>query len=95
MLSLALNGVTSFSAFPLHLITLLGLSVFVISIALGVWALWARLYGSAFPGWASTVVPMYFLGGIQLLCIGVIGEYLSKIYMEVKARPRYFIEKAL
>jgi polyisoprenyl-phosphate glycosyltransferase len=95
MLSLALNGVTSFSAFPLHLITLLGLSVFVISIALGVWALWVRLYGSYFPGWASTVVPMYFLGGIQLLCIGVIGEYLSKIYMEVKARPRYFIEKAL
>ena len=95
MLSLALNGVTSFSAFPLHVITLIGLGVFVISIALGLWALWVRMYGSAFPGWASTVVPMYFLGGIQLLCIGVIGEYLSKIYLEVKARPRYFIEKTL
>ncbi len=95
MLALAINGVTSFSAFPLHLITLTGLGVFVISIALGLWALWVRLYGTSFPGWASTVVPMYFLGGIQLLCIGVIGEYLSKIYMEVKARPRYFVEKAL
>jgi glycosyltransferase involved in cell wall biosynthesis len=95
MLSLAFEGITSFSAFPLHLITLIGFGVFVISAALGTWALWARLFGDSFPGWASTVVPMYFLGGVQLLCIGVIGEYLSKIYLEVKARPRYFVEKVL
>jgi hypothetical protein len=62
---------------------------------LGVWALWVRAFGNSFPGWASTVIPMYFLGGIQLLCTGIIGEYLSKIYLEVKGRPRYFIEKVL
>ncbi len=95
MLALAVDGITSFSAFPLHLITLIGLAVFVGSTILGIWALGVRLFGDSFPGWASTVVPMYFLGGVQLLCIGVIGEYLSKIYLEVKGRPRYFIEKVL
>ena len=45
------------------------------------------------PGWASTVVPFYFLGGVQLLCIGIIGEYLAKIYIEIKGRPRYHVEK--
>ncbi len=94
MLALALDGVTSFSAFPLRMITMIGLAVFAVSTAMGLWALWARLSGSAaVPGWASTVVPVYLLGGVQLLCTGIIGEYLSKIYMEVKQRPRYFIEK--
>jgi hypothetical protein len=93
MLKLAFDGISSFSAFPLHLITLTGMAVFAVSMVLGVWALWVRAFGNSFPGWASTVVPMYFLGGVQLLCIGVIGEYLSKIYLEVKGRPRYFIEK--
>jgi glycosyltransferase involved in cell wall biosynthesis len=95
MLKLAFEGVTSFSAFPLHLITLIGMVVFVGSMFLGIWALWVRLFGNSFPGWTSTVVPMYFLGGVQLLCTGIIGEYLSKIYLEVKGRPRYFIEKVL
>jgi polyisoprenyl-phosphate glycosyltransferase len=95
MLKLAFDGITSFSAFPLHLITMIGMAVFVGSMILGVWALGVRAFGNSFPGWASTVVPMYFLGGVQLLCTGVIGEYLSKIYLEVKARPRYFIEKML
>lgn len=93
MLKLAFDGISSFSAFPLHLITLTGMAIFAVSMFLGVWALWVRAFGHSFPGWASTVVPMYFLGGVQLLCIGVIGEYLSKIYLEVKGRPRYFIEK--
>jgi glycosyltransferase involved in cell wall biosynthesis len=95
MLKLAFDGISSFSAFPLHLITLIGMAIFAVSMFLGVWALWVRAFGNSFPGWASTVVPMYFLGGVQLLCIGVIGEYLSKIYLEVKGRPRYFIEKVL
>jgi glycosyltransferase involved in cell wall biosynthesis len=86
MLKLAFEGITSFSAFPLHLITLLGLVIFVGSMFLGAWALWVRLFGSSFPGWASTVVPMYFLGGVQLLCIGVIGEYLSKIARDTSSR---------
>ena len=94
MLGLALDGVTSFSAVPLRLITITGLLVFLLSMASGIWALWVRLVaGSAVPGWASTVVPFYFLGGVQLLCIGIIGEYLAKVYIEIKGRPRYHVER--
>lgn len=96
MLSLALEGVTSFTPMPLHVITALGIVVSVLSGALGIWAIGVRLFSDvAIPGWASTVVPMYFLGGVQLLGIGVLGEYLSKIYIEVKNRPRYIIEKEI
>lgn len=92
MLSLALDGITSFSGVPLRLITILGLVLFVVSGLLGLWALWVAFFTArAVPGWASTVVPMYFLGSVQLLGIGVIGEYLRKLYLEVKARPRYII----
>jgi len=92
--ALAFQGVTSFSAAPLRLITALGLLVCTGSFALVTWALWLRLFTDQIPpGWASTVVPIYFLGGVQLLCIGVIGEYLAKIYLEVKARPRFVIER--
>lgn len=92
MLSLALDGITSFSGVPLRLITVLGLLLFAASAAAGLWALWVALFTDrAVPGWASTVVPMYFLGSVQLLGIGIIGEYLRKLYMEVKARPRYII----
>jgi glycosyltransferase involved in cell wall biosynthesis len=92
--ALAFQGITSFSAGPLRLITALGLLVCAGSFALVLWALWIRLFTDQLvPGWASTVVPIYFLGGVQLLCIGVIGEYLAKIYLEVKARPRFVIER--
>ncbi len=94
MLGFAWQGVTSFSAAPLRAITGLGVAVSIISFVVALWALWVRLFSeSAVPGWASTVVPMFFLAGIQLLCIGIIGEYLAKIYLEVKRRPTYFIEK--
>lgn len=94
MLALAWEGVSSFTPMPLHIITGLGVLVSVISALLGLWAVAVRLFTEvAMPGWASTVVPIYFLGGLQLLGIGVLGEYLSKIYMEVKKRPRYIIEK--
>lgn len=94
MLAFAWQGVTSFSAAPLRAITGLGVLVSVGSFFVALWALWVRLVSeSAVPGWASTVVPMFFLSGIQLLCIGVIGEYLAKIYLEVKHRPAYFVEK--
>lgn len=94
MLSLALDGITSFTPVPLHIITALGILVSVVSAILGLWAVAVRLLtDAAVPGWASTVVPIYFLGGVQLLGIGVLGEYLSKIYLEVKRRPRYIIEK--
>jgi glycosyltransferase involved in cell wall biosynthesis len=94
MLSFAWQGVTSFSAAPLRLITTIGVLVSVGSFGVAAWALWLRLFTSdAVPGWTSTVVPMYFLGGVQLLCIGIIGEYLAKIYVEVKRRPAYFVEQ--
>jgi len=94
MLSLAWNAITSFSVVPLRAITVLGFVVFVATLVLGFWVIGVRLFTeSAVPGWASTVLPIYFIGGIQILCLGIIGEYLGKIYREVKSRPRYFIEK--
>lgn len=95
MLSFAFDGLTSFSNFPLRMITLLGFVVFVFSLLISGWILYVALWtDDAVPGWASTALPMYFLGGIQLLCLGVMGEYIGKIYTEVKARPRYIIETA-
>ncbi|NMG63895.1 glycosyltransferase [Azoarcus indigens] len=94
MLAFAWQGITSFSAAPLRMITGLGLLISLGSFAISAWALWVKLFSDhAVPGWASTVVPIYLLGGVQLLCVGIIGEYLAKIYLETKQRPRYFIEK--
>ncbi len=96
MLALALDGVTSFSVIPLRLITAVGFLVFLLSCGMGLWTLWVRLFTQhAVPGWTSTLVPIYFLGGIQILCIGILGEYLGKVYQETKGRPRYIIEKQL
>lgn len=93
MLSLAWRGVTSFSAAPLRAITGLGALVSLVSGALGLWALSIRLFtDEALPGWASTVIPMYLLGGIQLLSLGIIGEYLAKVYEASKQRPRFHVE---
>lgn len=96
MIGLALNAITSFSVVPLRLITVAGFVVFSLSIAMVAWTLWIRLFSDeAIPGWASTLLPIYFLGGIQILSIGIIGEYLGKVYQETKARPRYIIEKVI
>ena len=96
MLALAWDGLTSFSSLPLRWITLMGFTVSMFSFAIGSWALIARLFfDGSVPGWASTVIPMYFLGGIQLLSLGIIGEYIAKIYAETKRRPRYIIEKMI
>jgi polyisoprenyl-phosphate glycosyltransferase len=96
MLALAADGVTSFTAYPLRLIALLGVAVFFLSIAMMGWVLWIKLAtGRAVPGWASSVIPIYFLGGVQLLSIGVLGEYVAKLYFEAKRRPRYFVEEQL
>ncbi len=93
MLAFALEGITSFSIVPLRLITMVGMLISVLSFAMILFILYGTLVMKAvIPGWASSVVPIYFLGGIQLLSLGIIGEYVSKIYMETKRRPRYFIE---
>jgi hypothetical protein len=96
MLALAAAGITSFSPFPLRMITAVGLVLSILSLGMGIWALATKLFThAALPGWASTVVPMYFLGGVQLLSLGIIGEYLAKTYMETKRRPRFIVEKIL
>jgi glycosyltransferase involved in cell wall biosynthesis len=96
MVSLAVNGITSFTEIPLRAITILGMLVSVFTFFLAAWALVVRLFNlAAVPGWASIVIPLYMLGGIQLLCLGVIGQYLAKIYSETKARPRFIVEKSL
>jgi polyisoprenyl-phosphate glycosyltransferase len=94
MLTFAWDGLTSFSSKPLRWITATGSIISIFSFFIGAWALIAGLIGGrTIPGWASTVIPVYFLGGIQLLSLGVIGEYVSKIYLESKQRPRFIIEK--
>ena len=96
MLALAWQGITSFSDIPLRVITVIGLLVSLCSFIISGWALFLRFFTQeAIPGWASTVLPIYFLGGIQLLCLGVIGEYLAKVYQETKRRPRYTIDKTI
>ena len=96
MVSLALNGITSFTEIPLKIITVLGLLVSLFSFGMAAWALFIKFFNSAaVPGWASVVIPLYMLGGIQLLCLGVAGQYMAKIYTEAKARPRFIIEKSL
>jgi hypothetical protein len=96
ILSLALDGVTSFTIVPLRIITFIGIFVSLLSIGMIFWVLWVKLFTlRAVPGWASSVIPIYFLGGIQLLGIGVLGEYIAKLYFEAKRRPRYFIDERL
>jgi polyisoprenyl-phosphate glycosyltransferase len=96
MLGLACDGITSFSVMPLRLISTLGFMVCLMSIAMVVWVVYGHLVmNSTIPGWASSVIPIYFLGGIQMLSLGVVGEYIAKIYLETKRRPRYVIEQTV
>ena len=91
MLSLAFDGITSLSVRPLRLISALGIFMAAISFIGVVWAVILALLGNTVAGWASTVAIICFMGGVQLCCLGVLGEYIGKIYLEVKARPRYII----
>lgn len=96
MLSFALNGLTSFSVVPLRIISIIGFIVFILSFFMGIYILYVALFTNlTIPGWSSTVLPIYFIGGIQLLAIGIVGEYIGKIYTETKKRPRYFIEEII
>jgi glycosyltransferase involved in cell wall biosynthesis len=94
MISLSVRGLTSFSIMPLRMISVLGLVVFAVSMVMGVWAFIAAVTGlGVVPGWASTVIPVYILGGFQLLALGVVGEYIGKTYMEVKRRPLFLVQE--
>ena len=93
MLALAFDGITSLSIKPIRIITGFGIIVALLSFIGIIWAIVGSIAGSTVPGWASSVCITCFMGGIQLICLGVIGEYIGKIYMETKARPRYIISE--
>ena len=95
MMALAFNGITSFSVKPIGLITVLGSIIIVCSILAAIYALISYYTGRVVPGWTSLILSIWFLGGVQLLSIGLIGQYIGKIYVEVKQRPRYNIETIL
>ena len=95
MLAFAFDGITSFSVKPMRMILNLGAVVFVISLLMLLWALIARVTGSSVAGWTSLMGSIWLIGGIQLLSLGVIGEYVGKIYSETKARPRFIIQQVL
>jgi glycosyltransferase involved in cell wall biosynthesis len=96
MLSFAWDGITSFSVMPLRMITAAGFLIFIATLIMSTWVLGVKLFSEeAVPGWASTVLPIYFIGGIQVFSLGIVGEYIGKIYMETKKRPRFIIEKNL
>lgn len=95
MLALAFNGITSFSVKPISLILGLGVIIIALAVLAAVYALVAHFMGNTEPGWTSLMLSIWFLGGLQLFAIGLVGMYIGKIYMEVKERPRYNIEKIL
>ncbi len=94
MLSFAFDGITSLSVKPIRLITALGFFISFVSILAILWVLGTKLFGQTVSGWSSMVSAIFFMGGVQLLCLGVIGEYIGKIYNETKARPRFLISES-
>ena len=92
MLSFAFDGITSFSISPIRMISVLGAVVCVFAFAMAIYALVEKILGNAGAGWASLMMSIWFIGGVQLLSVGLIGEYIGKLYKEVKRRPRYILE---
>lgn len=95
MLALAIDGVTSFSVQPLRMITLAGFAIAAVALLYMCYSLVSWLMGGTVVGWASTVMPIYFLGGAHLIALGVIGEYIGKIYQETKRRPRFIVDEVV
>jgi glycosyltransferase involved in cell wall biosynthesis len=96
MLALSLSAITSFSNVPLRLITLVALISILLLLATSGWVIWAQLFTHrVVPGWTSILLPTLFIGSINLLAIGVLGEYMARIFEEVKARPRYIVSSAI
>ena len=95
MLSFACEGITSFSVKPIRLITSLGFIIFSISIIMLIYFLVVYLMGKTVAGWTTIVISVWAIGGLQLLALGVIGEYIGKIYMETKARPKFIVQEFL
>lgn len=94
MLSFAFDGITSLSVKPIRLITTLGFLISFISVLAILWVFATKFFGQTVSGWSSMACAIFFMGGVQLLCLGVIGEYIGKIYNETKARPRFLISES-
>ena len=95
MLAFATDGITSFSIKPIRMITTCGFLIFAISLIMLIYFLVVHFMGRTVHGWTSTIVSIWAIGGLQLLAIGIVGEYIGKIYLETKARPKYIIETVL
>ena len=94
--ALAVNGITSYSIVPLKLICLLGIFCMIFGFLMGLWAIFAKFFYNDSPnGWATSIILTSFFGGIEIFCIGIVGEYLGQVFREVKRRPRYLIEDEL
>ena len=95
MLAFAFDGITSFSVTPIRFVTLMGFLLFALSVVAGLYAIVGKILGANVTGWTSLILSVWFIGGVQLLALGLIGEYIGKIYKEVKQRPLFVIEKDL
>ena len=95
MISFALDGITSFSVKPIRMILTMGLLIFIISIGILIYSLIEHFYGDTVLGWSSIMVSIWALGGLELLAIGIVGEYIGKMYLETKRRPRFAISDIL
>ncbi|MDD3218494.1 MAG: glycosyltransferase family 2 protein [Lachnospiraceae bacterium] len=95
MISFAFDGITSFSIKPIRFVLNIGLLISAFSFVMLFWTLIEKFVGTTVPGWTSLMVSVWMLGGIQLICLGVIGEYVGKIYGETKKRPKFFIERTI
>lgn len=93
MINFAVDGITSFSVKPIRMIFTLGLITSLAALGILIYAFVMKITGNAVSGWAFTICSIWLLGGVQMITLGIIGEYIGKIYQEVKARPRYIIEK--
>ena len=95
MMNFAWDGVTSFSVKPIRMVLSLGIIVFVLSVIVMLYALIMWVVGQTVSGWTFTICSIWLVAGIQMISIGLIGEYVGKIYAETKRRPRYFVEKII
>ena len=95
MMKLAFDGITSFSVRPIRLLSALGVATLLVAVVMAIYTLVRHFTGNTVSGWASLMISIWFLGGLNLLALGVVGEYIGKIYGEVKARPRYIVEQTL
>jgi polyisoprenyl-phosphate glycosyltransferase len=95
MLAFAWDGITSFSVTPIRLISMIGMGLFLLSLGEGGYAVVSKILGHTVSGWASLIVSIWLIGGLILIGLGIIGEYVGKVYMEVKRRPKYIVETYL